>query len=291
MPPSAPARRLDAGVWRCGLYALSLGRPLVMGIVNVTPDSFSDGGETSTTHDAVRAARLQVEAGADIVDVGGESTRPGANPVSIEDELARVLPVIEALARDGAVVSVDTRHAEVASACVEAGAAIVNDIGGFREPQMADVARRTEAGLVVMHMLGEPATMQSAPAYTEVVAEVMAFLGERTADLLAAGVGRERIVVDPGIGFGKTLEHNLQLLMRTQDLGTLGFPVLVGISRKRLVGEITGVAEPRCRVAGSVGGAVALAHRGVAVLRVHDVAETVEALKMAEAIGEGRASW
>ena len=258
-----------------------------MGIVNVTPDSFSDGGETPTPREALAAARRQSQAGADIIDVGGESTRPGATRVAPDEELARVLPVVEGLAADGLVVSVDSRRGEVASACVAAGAAIVNDVGGFRDPAMLRLAAGSEAGLVVMHMRGEPATMQDAPVYADVVAEVARFLRERTAALLEAGVAPERIVVDPGIGFGKTREHNLALLNSAGDLTAVGFPVLVGLSRKRFVGEITGRPEPRARLWGSVGGAVAMAMRGVSIVRVHDVAETVDALRVADAIEKG----
>ena len=286
MSPVAPGEP-EAGAWRCGPHRLSLGRTLVMGIVNVTPDSFSDGGETPTASQALAAARRQRASGADLIDVGGESTRPGASPVAADEELARVLPVVRGLVADGTVVSVDTRHAEVASACIAAGAAIVNDVEGFRDPAMVRIAADGDVGVVVMHMRGEPATMQDGPLYDDVVTEVVRFLKERTGELLGAGVTRDRIAVDPGIGFGKTLEHNLSLLRRVRELEALGFPVLVGLSRKRFVGEITGRREPRSRAWGSVGGAVAMAQHGVAVVRVHDVAETVDALRVAEAIETG----
>ncbi len=272
--------------WHCGSQRLVLDRPLVMGIVNVTPDSFSDGGAHANPAAAVGYASGMVASGADIVDVGGESTRPGAAPVSEAEELARVLPVVEALAADGVVpVSIDTRHAAVARACVEAGAGIVNDVSGFRDPAMVEVAAASEVGLVVMHMLGEPATMQDDPRYDDVVAEVTGFLGQRAEALHEAGVARERIGIDPGIGFGKTTEHNLELLRRLSEIAALGYPVVVGASRKRFIGNILGEDDPTRRIHGSVGAAAYAALNGAHVVRVHDVAETVQALKVVSAIG------
>lgn len=275
------------GVWRCGAHALALTSPLVMGIVNVTPDSFSDGGTNFDPRAALESARAMLAAGADIIDVGGESTRPGAETVTPQQELARVLPVVRALAESGAVVSVDTRHPEVASACVASGAAVVNDISGFSDPAMVALAASGDAGLVVMHMKGDPRTMQDAPRYDDVVAEVAAYLKAQALMLEAAGVARERIALDPGIGFGKTTAHNLELLRRLGEIAALGYPVLVGASRKRFIGEITGVAEPRERLAGSLAAALVAIDAGAAILRVHDVAETVAALAIARAVRSG----
>ena len=275
------------GVWRCGAHALALTSPLVMGIVNVTPDSFSDGGTNFDPRAALESARAMLAAGADIIDVGGESTRPGAETVTPQQELARVLPVVRALAESGAVVSVDTRHPEVASACVASGAAVVNDISGFSDPAMVALAASGDAGLVVMHMKGDPRTMQDAPRYDDVVAEVAAYLKAQALMLEAAGVARERIALDPGIGFGKTTAHNLELLRRLGEIAALGYPVLVGASRKRFIGEITGVAEPRERLAGSLAAAIVAVDAGAAVVRVHDVAETVAALAIARAVRSG----
>jgi len=271
-------------VWRCGPFLLDRDRPLVMGIVNTTPDSFSDGGVNFDPRAAIVSAQAMLAGGADIIDVGGESTRPGSEAVPIVEELERVLAVVRDLAAGGAVVSIDTRHATVASACVASGAAIINDITGFSDPAMIDVATSCGAGLVVMHMQGEPRTMQEEPHYEDVVAEVAEYLRARVATLVAAGIDPMRIAVDPGIGFGKTTEHNLALLRRLDEVVALGYPVLVGVSRKRLIGELTGLAEPRDRVAGSVAAAVDAARRGAAVLRVHDVRETVEALVVTRAI-------
>jgi dihydropteroate synthase len=273
--------------WRCGAHALPLTRALVMGIVNVTPDSFSDGGVNFDPRAAFVAAWAMSAAGADLIDVGGESTRPGSGEVSPAEELARVLPVVRDLAARGAVVSVDTRHATVASECVKAGAAVINDISGFSDPAMVALAASCDAGLVVMHMQGDPGTMQDEPHYGDVVAEVSAYLLGQAASLEAAGVARERIALDPGIGFGKTTAHNLELLRRLDDIVALGYPVFVGASRKRFIGEITGVTEPRDRLAGSVAAAMVAVEHGAAIVRVHDVAETVQALAIAQAVRGG----
>ena len=273
--------------WRCGAHALPLTRALVMGIVNVTPDSFSDGGVNFDPRAAFVAAWAMSTAGADLIDVGGESTRPGSGEVSPAEELARVLPVVRDLAARGAVVSVDTRHATVASECVKAGAAAINDISGFSDPAMVALAASCDAGLVVMHMQGDPGTMQNEPHYGDVVAEVSAYLLGQAASLEAAGVARERIALDPGIGFGKTTAHNLELLRRLDEIVALGYPVLVGASRKRFIGEITGVTEARDRLAGSVAAALVAVEHGAAIVRVHDVAETVQALAIAQAVRGG----
>jgi dihydropteroate synthase len=274
-------------VWLCGRHVISLVRPLVMGVVNVTPDSFSDGGVTYDPRDAVASGRSMLASGADLIDVGGESTRPGARGVTPNEELARVLPVVADLASSGAIVSIDTRHAEVASACVAAGVSAINDVSGFSDPAMVALAASCDAGLVVMHMQGDPGTMQDEPRYGDVVAEVAECLKARASRLESAGVARERIVVDPGIGFGKTTAHNLELLRRLDEIVDLGYPVLVGVSRKRFVGEITGVSEPRERLAGSLAAALEAVAGGASAVRVHDVADTVAALAVALAIREG----
>ncbi len=274
-------------VWLCGPHEISLARPLVMGIVNVTPDSFSDGGVNYDPRAAVASGRSMLASGADLIDVGGESTRPGARGVTPNEELARVLPVVAALASSGAIVSIDTRHAEVASACVAAGVSVINDVSGFSDPAMVALAASCDAGLVVMHMQGDPGTMQDEPRYGDVVAEVAECLKARASRLESAGVARERIVVDPGIGFGKTTAHNLELLRRLDEIVDLGYPVLVGVSRKRFVGEITGVSEPRERLAGSLAAALEAVAGGASAVRVHDVADTVAALAVALAIREG----
>lgn len=273
----------DSGspVWRCGRFALPLSRALVMGILNVTPDSFSDGGRYAGAPAAVERGVELVALGADIIDIGGESTRPGSGEVSVEEEVARVEPVVAALARRIDVpISVDTRHADVAGASLAAGATIINDISGFRDPAMVDVAASSDAGLVVMHMLGEPGSMQDEPRYTDVVTEVREYLAEQARMLEDAGVSRGRISLDPGIGFGKTTAHNLELLRRLEEFATLGYPLLVGASRKRFVGEITGVVTPDRRVQGSVAVACWSVLHGADIVRVHDVAATREALAM-----------
>lgn len=276
-----------SAVWRCGTHLFALSRPYVMGIVNTTPDSFSDGGDTLSAPDAIAAGRRKIALGADMIDVGGESTRPGSDEVSAVEELDRVRHVVETLSAEGVCVSVDTRHPEVAAGCVRAGASVINDIAGFRDPEMVRVAAASDAGLVVMHMLGEPKTMQGAPVYDDVVAEVRAFLEERVARLREAGVEPDRICVDPGLGFGKTTAHNLELLRRLDEIASLGYPVLIGASRKRFIGEITGEPEPRDRVGGSVGAAVVSMFHAASVVRVHDVAETAAALRVAYAVEHG----
>jgi dihydropteroate synthase len=280
---------MSAWTWQCGDHAIFLDRPAVMGILNVTPDSFSDGGEHVSVDAAVTRAHAMAAEGADLIDVGGESTRPGSAPVSEPAELARVLPVVERLAAELTLpISVDTRHASVARACVAAGASVINDVTGFRDPAMIAVAAECDAGLIVMHMLGDdPATMQADPHYDDVVAEVAEFLAGRAAALETVGVDRKRIALDPGIGFGKTLEHNLALLRGLPALAALGYPVLVGASRKRFIGHILGEEDPKRRVAGSVGAAAHAVLHGADIVRVHDVAETVQALRVIAAIGRG----
>jgi len=271
--------------WRCGAFELSLEKPLVMGILNATPDSFSDGGLHDSPTTAVNHAERLIAEGAAILDIGGESTRPGADAVPEAAELARVRPLVLRFASDGTVpVSVDTRRAGVAAACVAAGASIINDVSGFRDPAMVAVAVGCDAGLVVMHMLGEPRTMQTEPHYEDVVAEVGGYLVAQAAVLEAAGVARERIALDPGIGFGKTLEHNLALLRGLPELAKLGYPLLVGVSRKRFIGQLAGVDTPSERVPGSLAAACFAVEHGAHVVRVHDVAPTVQALAVSVAL-------
>jgi dihydropteroate synthase len=259
-------------------------RPSVMGVLNVTPDSFSDGGVHFRTGDAVAAGRRMVAEGAALVDVGGESTRPGAEPVSVEEELRRIVPVLEGLA--GLTVSVDTAKAEVARVALELGAVLVNDVTALRaDPDLAGVVADCGAYLCLMHMQGEPRTMQADPRYTDVVAEVVAFLEERLRFAVDAGVEEERICLDPGIGFGKTVEHNLELLRRLDAIAALGRPVLVGISRKSTLGRLLGDPDARTgSTAASVSAAVLAFERGASILRVHDVREHVEALAVAAAL-------
>lgn len=269
---------MSTGIWSCGDYRLSLATTLVMGILNATPDSFSDGGLHEDPAAAVAWGERMVAAGADIIDVGGESTRPGSEPLGVSEELARVRPVVQRLAAEDIPVSIDTRHADVAIACIEAGASIVNDVSGFRDAAMVKVAAESDVGVVIMHMLGEPLTMQAEPHYENVVAEVGGYLLAQAVSLEAAGVARERIAIDPGIGFGKTLEHNLALLRAVPELASYGYPVLIGASRKRFIGELTSVGRPADRLGGSVAAALSAARLGAAIVRVHDVSETVEAL-------------
>lgn len=273
------------GLWRCGAHALSLSEPVVMGIVNVTPDSFSDGGAHEDPVSAVEHGRRLAAEGAGIIDVGGESTRPGADEITPAEELARVRPVVARLAAELSVpVSIDTRHAEVAAACIEAGASVVNDVSGFADPGMVRAVAASDVGVVIMHMLGEPGTMQEQPRYDDVVCEVREFLLDRALTLEAAGVARERIALDPGIGFGKTLEHNLELLRALPALAAFGYPVLVGASRKRFIGAITGQQDPAQRLGGSIAAAVWAVEHGAAVVRVHDVAQSVQAVAVARAL-------
>jgi dihydropteroate synthase len=274
-------------VWHCGEYDLPLTRPLVMGVLNVTPDSFSDGGDHDDPARAVARGERMIAEGAAIIDLGGESTRPGAPELAEYEELARVRPVVSRLIAEDVPVSIDTRHASVAQACVESGAAIINDIAGFRDPAMVEVAAGCDAGLVVMHMLGTPETMQQAPRYEDVVREVGGFLLAQAAVLEAAGVARERIMLDPGIGFGKTLEHNIALLAGIPVLVEFGYPVLIGVSRKRFIGELSDESEPRQRLGGSIAAGLSAVRAGASVLRVHDVGSTVQALSVMQAIEAG----
>lgn len=265
-------------MWNCSSYRFDSRMPVVMGILNVTPDSFSDGGMHDGYEAALAHARAMVASGAQIIDVGGESTRPGAEAVSVEEELARTLDVVRALAAEGVCVSIDTRHAEVARACVAAGAAIINDVSGFRDPAMVQVAASCDAGCVVMHMKGEPATMQNDPVYEDVVAEVKDYLAGQAAMLEAAGVARERICIDPGPGFGKTPSQTMELMRNFHEFVRLGYPVMCAVSRKRYIGEAYGIAEPAERDAASAAEALMACELGASVVRAHNVEETVKAL-------------
>jgi dihydropteroate synthase len=255
-----------------------------MGVLNVTPDSFSDGGEWFDHDAAVAHGRELIAQGAELVDVGGESTRPGAEPVGESEELARVIPVVEALRSAGAQLSLDTTKAAVAPAALAAGATFVNDVTALRgDPEMAAVVAEAGCDVCLMHMLGEPRTMQADPHYDDVVADVKAFLAGRMEAAVAAGIDEQRIAVDPGIGFGKTLEHNLELLRRIDEIVALGRPVAVGTSRKSFLGKITGRDDPHQRVMGTVATNVLAYERGVEIFRVHDVAATRDALAVAAA--------
>ncbi len=268
---------------RCGRFVLSLDRARIMGVVNLTADSFSDGGRWLETSSAVEHARRLVDEGADLLDLGAESTRPGASPVPAELELARLRPMIRALADVGVPLSIDTRKPEVMRAVLDEGADMINDVAGFASPAAIDAVRTGTAACCTMHMQGDPLTMQQAPVYRDVVGEVRGWLADRVAALQHAGVDRSRIVVDPGIGFGKTLEHNLALLARLPELLADGVPVLVGVSRKSMVGAITGRSVGE-RLPGSLAAMLAAVAGGARIVRVHDVAATRDALAVWDAI-------
>jgi dihydropteroate synthase len=269
---------------QCGDKTLDLARPVVMGVLNVTPDSFSDGGRFVAAEAAVAHGLKLVEEGADIVDIGGESTRPGAALVSIDEELRRVVPVVERLREAGvhAVISVDTSKPEVMRAAVAAGASLINDVRSLAAPGALEAVADSGCAVCLMHMQGDPRTMQRAPSYVDVVKEVKAFLLERVQRCLVAGVAPERIAIDPGFGFGKTLEHNLELLRHLGELSAEGWPVLVGLSRKSIAGTLTGRGAGE-RVHGSVALAVLAALNGARIVRAHDVPATVDALKIVAA--------
>lgn len=274
------APRLD-----CAGRVLVLDRPRVMGIVNVTPDSFSDGGEHATVDAAVAHALRLADEGADLLDIGGESTRPGAADVSVDEELARVIPVIERLAQATTLpISIDTSKPEVMRAAVAAGAGMINDVCALGRDGALDAAAALGVPVVLMHMQGEPRSMQDAPDYEDIVADVHRFLAERIFSAEMAGIDKKRIVVDPGFGFGKTTAHNLALLAGFERFVDLGVPVLAGLSRKRTIGELTGRDDPHDRVSGSVAAHLIAAQRGATLVRVHDVAATVDALKVWTAV-------
>ena len=269
----------------CNGRPLKLDRVRVMGIVNVTPDSFSDGGAHASVDAAIAHGLRLVDEGADLLDIGGESTRPGAAAVDVEDELRRVIPVIEQLSRETTVpISIDTSKPEVMRAAVAAGAGMINDVRALRGEGALEAAAALRVPVVLMHMQGEPRSMQHAPTYDDVVADVQRFLAERMFACEMSGIDRKRIVIDPGFGFGKTRDHNLALLAQLQRFTELGVPVLAGLSRKKTIGEITGRDVPADRVHGSVAAHLIAAQRGARIVRVHDVAATVDALKVWDAL-------
>jgi dihydropteroate synthase len=270
-------------LFRCGSFQFDLSRPLVMGIINATPDSFSDGGLHQRLDAALAHAHRLIAEGADILDIGGESTRPGAQPVSAQEEMDRVLPIIEGLRGVSVPVSIDSCKAEVMHAAIAAGAQMVNDIDALQDDAAMATVVASDVAVCLMHKQGQPQNMQQQPHYQDVVAEVSAFLGARIAAAQSAGIGRDRIVIDPGFGFGKTLAHNLNLLRELGKLAELGVPVLAGLSRKSMLGALTGqqVAE---RLPASVAAALLAVQRGAGILRVHDVRATVDALKIWNAV-------
>jgi dihydropteroate synthase len=273
--------------WRCGRFLFDFSkrkRPVVMGILNATPDSFSDGGKFQILKDAMAQAELMIANGVDLIDIGGESTRPGAQPVELQEELDRVLPVIEALKDCGVPLSIDTYKAETMRQALRAGVDCVNDIWALRQEGAVDaVLESANCGIVLMHMQRDPQTMQFNPEYHDVIAQVIQFLKERAELLTAKGVEQNRIAIDPGFGFGKSLDHNLAMLKHFDQFSKLGYAVLAGISRKSMLGKLTG-KDTHERLAPSVAAAIMAADRGARIVRAHDVAETVDALKLWEAI-------
>jgi dihydropteroate synthase len=273
--------------WHCGRFSFAVGAgnpALVMGIVNATPDSFSDGGQHFGVSRALAHAEQLLKDGAHILDIGGESTRPGAAEVPLDEEQARVIPIVSALAKAGHCVSVDTRKPVVMRAAIDAGAAIVNDVYALRARGAVAVCAESDVGVVLMHMQGEPATMQHEPQYDDVVREVSDFLAARAEACVACGIAAQRIAIDPGFGFGKTSAHNIELTRKLASLGDLGFALLIGWSRKRTIGEITGRTIATERVHGSVAAAIACVAQGTRIVRTHDVRETVDALKVWRAL-------
>lgn len=280
--PPRPTRATPA-LWRCGARDFVLDRPLIMGVVNVTPDSFSDGGRFYEHGRALAHALQLVEEGADLLDIGGESTRPGAADVSADEEMRRVLPLIGELVTRGIAVSVDSSKATVMRAALAAGACVINDVRALQEPAALEVAAAADCGVVLMHMQGTPRTMQAEPHYDDVVADVGRFLVARRDALVVAGIATGRIVFDPGFGFGKTPAHNYTLLARLHELVELGAPLLAGISRKSMLGHATGRPTGE-RLAASIAAAVLAVERGAAIVRVHDVAATRDALRVVQAL-------
>lgn len=282
-------RSVSPSIWQLRTRSLTLDRTRLMGVLNVTPDSFSDGGSYSNIDEAVAAGLAMVEDGADIVDVGGESTRPGAEPVGLAHELERTIPVVSALSAEGVIVSIDTMKPGVAAAAIEAGAEIINDVSGFRSNDMVRVAASTGTAVVVMHMLGDPRTMQDEPAYDDVVTDIVRYLEVQAARLQRTGVPFDRIAVDPGIGFGKAVDHNLEILRHAGRFSGPGYPVVIGPSRKRFLGTITGVAVAADRDAATAAAASLGVATGASIVRAHNVAVVGEALQVADAIV--RATW
>jgi len=273
--------------WRCGRFLFDFTkrkRPIVMGILNATPDSFSDGGKFRKPKDAIAQAERMIASGVDLIDIGGESTRPGAEPVELQEELDRVLPVIEGLKDCGVPLSIDTYKAETMRQALKSGVDCVNDIWALRQKGAVDaVLESKDCGIILMHMQRDPLSMQFNPEYQDVIAEVIFFLRERADLLKSKGVDANRIAIDPGFGFGKSLEHNLRMLSQFSDFSSLGYPVLAGMSRKSMFGKLTG-KDTHERVAPSIAAAIMAADRGAKIIRVHDVPETVDALKLWEAI-------
>ena len=264
---------------------LSLDQSRIMGVINVTPDSFSDAGEGFAQVDAVARGKAMVEAGVDILDVGGESTRPGAQEISISEELDRVIPVIEGLLETGVILSVDTRHAEVMAGAIQAGAHIINDVTALTgEPKSLEVVANLGCPVILMHMQGEPGTMQNAPMYEDAPREVSDYLAKRIKACEAAGIARSQIAIDPGIGFGKTVDHNLQIIKQIERLHEHGCAIVLGVSRKRFIGLITDTQNPQGRLPGSLAAAVYARTKGVQIFRVHDVAESKQALLICDYI-------
>ena len=264
---------------------LSLDQSRIMGVINVTPDSFSDAGEVFAQVDAIARGKAMVEAGVDILDVGGESTRPGAQEISISEELDRVIPVIEGLLETGVILSVDTRHAEVMAGAIQAGAHIINDVTALTgDPKSLEVAANLGCPVILMHMQGEPGTMQNAPMYEDAPREVSDYLAKRIKACEAAGIARSQIAIDPGIGFGKTVDHNLQIIKQIERLHEHGCAIVLGVSRKRFIGLITDTQNPQGRLPGSLAAAVYARTKGVQIFRVHDVAESKQALLICDYI-------
>lgn len=276
---------LTPHMFHCGRFTLSLDHPLIMGVVNVTPDSFSDGGHFYSPECAIEHAMLLIEQGADLLDIGGESTRPGAQAVGVEEELNRILPVLEGLKDCTVPLSVDTLKPEVMRAAIKAGADMINDVNALRAEGALQVVAESTVAVCLMHMQGKPRTMQQHPKYQNVVAEVKAFLEERVAAVAQAGISRNRLLIDPGFGFGKTLEHNISLLKQLDAFTSLGVPLLAGLSRKSMLGALTGLPVEE-RMVPSIAAAVIAAMKGAKILRVHDVKETRQALQIVSALGE-----
>jgi dihydropteroate synthase len=271
-------------IFNCGKFQLDLSAPRVMGIVNITPDSFSDGGKFSASHLAIAHALKLVQEGADVLDIGGESTRPNATPVSLQQELDRVMPVIEVLVKQINIpISIDTYKPQVMQAAIDVGASIINDVRALQENSALEIVAKSNVGVCLMHMQGMPQTMQIDPQYGDVVSEVKTFLQTRLQASIHAGVPASRILLDPGFGFGKTREHNIKLLQNLESFATLGQPLLVGLSRKSVLGQVTG-NDVDARLYASIAASVIAAQKGAKILRVHDVKATVEALKVVAAI-------
>lgn len=268
-------------IWHCGKYEFDTSTPTIMGVLNLTPDSFSDGGKFANLDDAISHAKMMLEEGASIIDVGGESTRPGADPVPPDEEWGRISQAINALVDMGVCVSVDTRHAQVAKLALDAGASIINDVSGFTDPEMIEVARNSDAGLVVMHMNGEPSTMQDNPQYEDVVTEVKEYLAARAQALIDAGIAKNRICIDPGPGFGKTYKQTIELMRNLHEIVHLGYPVMVAVSRKGFIGYAYHIddEDPTSRDAASAQESLLACELGASVIRTHNVAETVKALQ------------